>query len=90
MKKSIVLNFLMITVLFATLGCAANKYQSRTLEDELGQYDSNRYKADGEWWREYHNAELNRLVETALQKNPNYLRAAIKINKELYLSLIHI
>ena len=84
MKKNMVFKSLVLTFLLATLGCAANKYESHTLEDELGQYDSARYKADGEWWREYNNAELNRLVETALQKNPDYLRAAININKELY------
>lgn len=84
MKKNVIFKSLALTFLLATLGCAADKYQSHTLEDELGQYDTSRHSADGEWWRGYHNNELNHLVETALQKNPDYLRAAININKELY------
>lgn len=84
MKKGKVLNVVMMMSLFVTIGCTANKYKSVTLNQELGQYDSAVYKANTEWWKDYNNNELNRLVETALQRNPDYLRAAININKELY------
>ena len=43
-----------------------------------------RYKANENWWTQYNNAELNRLVDLALANNPDYLKAAININKELY------
>lgn len=43
-----------------------------------------KYTADEEWWKQYKNTELNRLVETALTNNPDYLTAALNINKELY------
>ena len=43
-----------------------------------------KYKANEEWWTQYNNAELNRLVDLSLANNPDYLKAAININKELY------
>ena len=43
-----------------------------------------KYKANENWWTQYNNAELNRLVDLALANNPDYLKAAININKELY------
>lgn len=43
-----------------------------------------KYAADKEWWKLYQNEQLNALIEQALKNNPDYLKAAININKELY------
>ena len=67
-------------------GCATSKYQVLDLQEELNytKQIAEQYKPDLEWWKQYNNQELNRLVEVALKNNPDYLKAAININKELY------
>jgi NodT family efflux transporter outer membrane factor (OMF) lipoprotein len=66
--------------------CTSTKYSSVHLSDEVGYNDEirNRYAVEQEWWKDYNNKELNRLVDTALVNNPDYIKAAININKELY------
>ena len=67
-------------------GCATFQPYPTTVADELN-YTRNvqeKYKANAEWWTAYNNVELNQLVETALANNPDYLKAAIAINQELY------
>ena len=71
-------------MLFA--GCALVQQYPTSVAEEL-KYSAEvkeKYKANEEWWKQYQNAELNRLVDMALANNPDYLKAAININKELY------
>ena len=67
-------------------GCVSTKYLPQSAAEELGysQEIAAQYQADQEWWKDYGNAELDSLVATALRNNPDYLKAAININKELY------
>ena len=67
-------------------GCATFQPYPTTVADELNYTRSvqEKYKANAEWWMAYNNVELNQLVETALANNPDYLKAAIAINQELY------
>lgn len=67
-------------------GCVSDQYRPSDLADELGYTSqvSMAYQADEQWWKLYQNTELDRLVTKALTNNPDYLKAAIKINKELY------
>lgn len=66
-------------------GCASVGPEPRLLADELQYAETvkNRYKADGNWWRQYNDPELNNLIETALANNPDYLKAAFNVEKEL-------
>ena len=56
------------------------------LQDELSysQEFEKKYQLDNEWWKLYGDENLNKLVETALTNNPDYLKAAQNINKQLY------
>lgn len=66
--------------------CAPNRLPPADLDHEL-QYTAataQQWQPDQQWWRLYHNDELNRLTELALQRNPDYIKAAINIEKEFY------
>ena len=67
-------------------GCASSKQEEVSLADELGYNEtiSQAYVVEKNWWLGYDNQELNKLVDQALKNNPDYLKAAIQINKELY------
>ena len=85
MKKNM-FNILLFTTTLLVSGCATvSPYPSDTA-DELNYTREVRekYKANADWWKEYGSSELNRLVDLALANNPDYLKAAININKELY------
>ncbi len=78
------LSLVLSVLLFA--GCALVQQYPTSVAEEL-KYSvevKEKYKANEEWWKQYQNAELNRLVDMALANNPDYLKAAININKELY------
>ncbi len=78
------LSLVLSGMLFA--GCALVQQYPTSVAEEL-KYSAEvkeKYKANEEWWKQYQNAELNRLVDMALANNPDYLKAAININKELY------
>ena len=78
------LSLVLSVLLFA--GCALVQQYPTSVAEEL-KYSAEvkeKYKANEEWWKQYQNTELNRLVDMALANNPDYLKAAININKELY------
>ncbi len=84
MSKSNAVKFLLSVALLA--GCVSDKYEPLKLAEKLGA-DAERakeYAADRSWWKLYENPELDRLVELALDNNPDYLKAAINVNKALY------
>ena len=80
------IKFMALLQILLIAGCATSKYQTIDLQEELNytKQIAEQYKPDLEWWRQYNNQELNRLVDLALKNNPDYLKAAININKELY------
>ena len=79
MKKII---FLMIIV--AVAGCA--NVTRTSLNEEIGYTEelAERYVADGEWWKAYNDAELDRLIELALENNTDLAQSGINITKALY------
>ena len=42
------------------------------------------YKIDSEWWKTYHDENLNKLVQIALENNIDLKKSAITVNKALY------
>ncbi len=86
MKKHYIYTSLMMMNLSLLCGCASLPYQPIDLSSELQNMQSSQqnYSVDTSWWRGYNNAELNRLIDMALTNNPDYIRAAINVNKELY------
>lgn len=86
MKRCSMLKLFVFSLPILAAGCTATKYTVPTLSNELGYTQTMRqvYSADTNWWKLYDNPELNKLVETALKNNPDYIKAALNINKELY------
>lgn len=86
MMINIKIKSLLLTALLITGACTPDRRPPATLSDEL-QYTSEtarQWQPDRQWWLLYDNAELNRLTETALQRNPDYIKAALNIEKEFY------
>ena len=86
MRKNALHIVLLTTTLLMSAGCATFQPYPTSVADELNytRRVQEKYKANAEWWMAYNNVELNQLVETALANNPDYLKAAIAINQELY------
>ena len=86
MKKNVLNIALFTAMLLVSTSCATQRVTTPNVADELNytREIQEKYKANAEWWTQYNNAELNKLVNMALQNNPDYLKAALKINQELY------
>ena len=52
---------------------------SEVIEEEVKEYIVN-----NEWWKEYNNEELNNLIDLALKNNPDYIKAGLNVNTQLY------
>ena len=85
MKKKMI-KFAFGTMVLLLSACAATNGNPPQLAAELGYSPAvvSGWNFDENWWRQYDNAELNRLVEQALASNPDYLQAAMKVRRELY------
>ncbi|MGN1063724.1 MAG: TolC family protein, partial [Alphaproteobacteria bacterium] len=84
MKKEISLWAFLTGVLFVS-GCAVSTDQPPRLPDELGKItDSALYPVDENWWLLYEDENLNKLLETAMKNNPDYLKAVLTVRRELY------
>lgn len=85
MKKSLTCLFLFCGLLTAS-GCASVRKTPVNIAEELHYTEEiqEKYKANAEWWKQYDIDELNRLINVVLANNPDYLKAAVNINKELY------
>ena len=86
MKKNVMNIAVFAAMLMLSTSCATQQQAVLNVADEL-KYTreiQEKYKANAEWWKQYNNAELNKLVDMALKSNPDYLKAALKINQELY------
>ncbi len=86
MNKKILLSILTGTTFFMTGGCASFQTTVPNLADELNYTAEvkEQYVADMAWWHAYQRRELNALVQKALLNNPDYLKAALTVKKELY------
>lgn len=83
MKRNTFLSFLLATTVLS--GCAATTTDVPSLEAELNytQEVREKFQADLNWWKAYNNDELNYLTSFALKNNPDMLKAAVKIQKQL-------
>ena len=83
MKRNTFLSFLLATTVLT--GCAAATKSVPSLESELNytQEVREKFNADLDWWKAYNNDELNYLANFALKNNPDMLKAAVKIQKQL-------
>lgn len=83
MKRNTFLSFLLATTVLT--GCAAATKSVPSLESELNytQEVREKFNADLDWWKAYNNDELNYLTNFALKNNPDMLKAAVKIQKQL-------
>lgn len=83
MKRNTFLSFLLATSILS--GCAATTKSVPSLESELNytQEVREKFQADLDWWKAYNNDELNYLTSFALKNNPDMLKAAVKIQKQL-------
>lgn len=83
MKRNTFLSFLLATSILS--GCAATTKSVPSLESELNytQEVREKFQADLDWWKAYNNDELNYLTSFALKNNPDMLKTAVKIQKQL-------
>lgn len=83
MKRNTFLSFLLATTVLS--GCAATTTDVPSLESELNytQEVREKFQADLDWWKAYNNDKLNYLTSFALKNNPDMLKAAVKIQKQL-------
>ena len=75
---------LLCAALLLLSGCAGRDYQ---IPDEGILSESRmeeRYRIDREWWTQYHDEALNRLVAAALERNIDLARSAVTVNRALY------
>lgn len=77
-------SFTLISI-FMLLGCVATRPPATAVDELLGYSDAmaTLYYRDQEWWRAYHDPQLNALVDDALLNNLDYLQASVSINKAL-------
>lgn len=82
MKKNILPVCLFVLPMFFT-GCAYENSEA-DLQKQLQDGNAKIYGVDTTWWQLYGNNDLNRLIDSALKNNPDYLKAALSAEKALY------
>ena len=67
-------------------GCASGQYPTASLKADLADSAviARDYAVQPEWWTVYGDAQLNRLVDTALANNLDLAKSAIKVRQALY------
>ncbi|MGV6989364.1 toxin/drug exporter TdeA [Testudinibacter sp. P80/BLE/0925] len=68
--------------------CVSNPQQTG-YQQEMQQFEqyrqlSEQYRIDPNWWTQYQDSQLNRLIDTALANNLNLAKAAVNVNRALY------
>ncbi|WP_276819546.1 TolC family protein [Mailhella massiliensis] len=75
---------LLCAALLLVSGCAGRDY---AIPDQglmnAAQIEES-YRVDREWWKAYGDEALNRLVDTALERNLDLARSTISVNRTLY------
>ena len=68
------------------VGCSSVSAPKQSLNDRLDYTEqiADQYQKDDQWWAIYQDAQLNKLVQTALDNNIDYAQAAINVNRALY------
>ncbi len=82
--------FAFLIALFAAFlaGCSAGRPPVTPVEKSLGLTPelAARYSRDAEWWKIYGDDRLNALVDKALERNADYRKTALAVNRALYLA----
>ena len=73
-----------ITLLFLLGGCANYPTDSFTTDLVPAETVTSRYHLNPAWWGRYEDSQLDYLVALALERNADYARSAININRALY------
>ena len=78
----------LLLALFWTCGCAMPQLEADSLDRRLAYTPEVRaqYTPDQQWWRVYADPQLDRLVETVLSRNVDLAKAAVNVNKALYMA----
>ncbi|MEG1609858.1 MAG: TolC family protein [Bilophila sp.] len=71
-------------IVLALTGCANYPTADLTTAIIPAQRLAERFTLDTEWWKSYADPHLDRLMTQALERNINFARSAITINKALY------
>lgn len=84
--KQKLLGSVLSVCLILTAACTVTPYSEPDITQKLDYTAEvrNAYSVEETWWQGYNNAELSKLLDTALANNPDYLKAAFNIEKELY------
>lgn len=66
--------------------CTSNDGSLQQAQQTYQQYQeiTKQYQINDQWWKGYQDAELNRVVELALNNNLNLAKSAIAVNRALY------
>lgn len=66
--------------------CADLDSSLKAINQNYQQYinTTTEYKVEQQWWKNYHDPQLNQLVETALNNNLNLAKSAIAVNLALF------
>ena len=76
------------SLLTACVGGQQQSYQQEMQQFEqyqqLTQQVMQQYRINRNWWQQYHDAQLNRFIETALANNLDLAKAAVNVNRALY------
>lgn len=85
MKHVTMKSFLLLSTILVG-ACVSDQYSPFRPENELAylQQLTQDKQSNRQWWELYQNPELNQLISTALANNPDYIKAALNIEKELY------
>lgn len=68
------------------LGCAARQDMLLSSNSVLGLNDKiqKSYNINTNWWTDFHDLQLNKIIDIALKKNAEFATSAINIKKALY------
>lgn len=68
------------------VGCSVVQPPEQNLNERLAYTEeiNVQYQKDAQWWKIYHDEQLNQLIERALSNNIDYAQAAINVNRALY------
>lgn len=75
---------LLCAALLLVSGCATRDYQIPPQGILSENQIQENFTIDREWWKQYHDPSLNKLVDMALERNIDLARSTITVNKALY------
>lgn len=71
-------------LVLALTGCASYPTADLTTAIMPAEQIAERFTLNSEWWKVYDDANLDRLMVTAFERNINFARSAVTVNRALY------